>query len=53
VPIPGLETQNNGTLAGTPTGAAFGTWDVRVTVYDQCDPEAQVVIQVYTISITE
>ncbi|MBK7672824.1 MAG: hypothetical protein IPJ24_15775 [bacterium] len=53
LPIPGLETQNNGTLSGTPTGAAYGTWDVRVTVYDQCDPEAQVVAQTYTISITE
>lgn len=53
LPIPGLETLGNGTLAGTPTAQAIGTWEVRVTVYDQCDPEAQVVNQDYTLTITE
>lgn len=53
VTIPGLETLGNGTLAGTPTAQAIGTWEVRVTVYDQCEPEAQVVNQTYMLTITE
>jgi hypothetical protein len=53
VAIPGLETLGNGTLAGTPTAQAIGTWEVRVTVYDQCEPAAQVVNQDYTLTITE
>ncbi len=53
VAIPGLETLGSGTLAGTPTAQAIGTWEVRVTVYDQCEPEAQVVNQTYMLTITE
>lgn len=53
VPIPGLETLSGGTLYGTPTAQAIGTWEVRVTVYDQCEPEAQVVNQTYMLTITE
>ncbi|MBM4130542.1 hypothetical protein FJ250_05865 [bacterium] len=52
VAIPGLSTLSGGTLAGTPTASAVGSWEVRVTVYDQCSPTAQTVSQTYTLNIT-
>lgn len=52
-PIPGLSTQENGSLAGTPTAGAIGTWDVTVTVYDQCNPQSQIENRSYTLTITE
>ncbi len=51
--IPGLEYGDNGVLAGTPTSAALGTWDVDVTIYDQCEPEPQIMTQTYSITIGE
>lgn len=52
-PIPGLETQSGASLVGTPTAEAIGTWEVNVTVYDNCQPQGQVVNQTYTLTITE
>ncbi len=51
--IPGLEYLDDGILSGTPTAAASGTWSVRVSAYDMCDPESQVVEQLYSITIGE
>ncbi len=53
MPIPGLETLGGGALYGTPTAQAIGTWEVHATLYDQCEPEAQVVNQTYMLTITE
>ena len=51
-PIPGLEGLENGVLTGTPTAEAVGSWEVRVTVYDACGADKQVVQQTHTITIS-
>lgn len=53
VPIPGLEVTESGTLVGTPTAAAIGTWEVNMTAYDSCPEGTQVANLFRTITISD